>query len=117
MKLLVDENVSRTIVEVLKNCGYDLLWIREYCRGMADEEIVRLSMSEDRVILTFDKDFGELIYRVRMQPPGVILARISNNQICTKSLLNLLKKHGDKLRGYFTVLREHRIRRRRLLNR
>jgi len=62
MKSLVDENAPRTIVEVLRNCGYDLLWIREYRRGMADEEIVRLSISENRIILTFDKDFGELIF-------------------------------------------------------
>jgi predicted nuclease of predicted toxin-antitoxin system len=52
MRLLLDENTPKTIVEVLRNCGYDVLWIREYCRGMADEEIVRLSMSENRVILT-----------------------------------------------------------------
>ncbi|MFQ6042536.1 MAG: DUF5615 family PIN-like protein [Candidatus Poribacteria bacterium] len=40
MKLLVDENAPRTIVEALRNYGYDLLWIREYRRGIADEEIV-----------------------------------------------------------------------------
>ncbi len=61
MKLLVDENAPRTIIEALRNYGYDLLWIREYRRGIADEEIVRLSMSENRIILTFDKDFGKLI--------------------------------------------------------
>ena len=114
MKLLLDENAPRTIVEVLKNCGYDLLWIKEYRRGMTDEEIVRLSMSENRIILTFDKDFGELVYRLKMNTPGVILARIANNQICKEKTLALLKRHSDKLRGYFTVLTENRIRRRRL---
>jgi uncharacterized protein with PIN domain len=127
MKLLLDENAPRTIVEVMRNCGYDLLWIREHCRGMADEEIVRLSISENRVILTFDKDFGELIYRkplasvseanrLRMNTPGVILARIPNKQTAKERILEFLKKHGDKLRGYFTVLTENRIRRRRLPN-
>ncbi len=114
MKLLVDENAPRTIVEVLRNCGYDLLWIREYRRGMSDREIVRLSMSEKRVILTFDKDFGELVYRLKVNTPGVILLRISNNQICKERLLEFLKEYADKLEGYFTVLTENRIRRRSL---
>jgi len=127
MKLLVDENAPRTIIEALRNYGYDLLWIREYRRGIADEEIVRLSVSENRIILTFDKDFGELIYRktkssvseanrVRMNTPGVILARIPNNQICKERILEFLKEQGNKLRGYFTVLTENRTRRRRLSN-
>ena len=116
MRLILDENVPKTIVEVLRNCSYDLLWIREYCRGMADEEIVRLSMSDNRVILTFDKDFGELIYRQKMNTPGVILARIANNQSAKERILAFLKKHGDKLIGYFIVLTENRIRRRRLSN-
>ena len=115
MRLLADENVPRTTVEVLRYSGYDLLWIREHRRGMADEEIVRLSISEDRVILTFDKDFGELVYRLRMKnTPGVILVRIQDNQICSKKLLELLKEYDGKLRGYFTVLMENRIRRRKL---
>ena len=108
------ERLKMETKEALRNDGYDLLWIREYRRGITDEEIVRLSMSENRIILTFDKDFGELIYRVRMNTPGVILARIPNNQICKDRILEFLKKHGDKLRGYFTVLTENRTRRRRL---
>ena len=114
MRLLLDENTPKTIVEGLRNCGYDLLWIREYCRGMADEDIVRLSMSDDRVILTFDKDFGELIYRQKMNTPGIILTRIANNQSAKERIIELLKNHGDKLIGYFIVLTEKRIRRRRL---
>jgi len=51
IKLLADENTPRTIVEALRHCGYDLLWVREYCRGMTDEEIICLSLSEKRVIL------------------------------------------------------------------
>ena len=115
MKFLADENAPRTIVELLRCCGYDLLWVREHCPGMDDEEIIRLSISENRLILTFDRDFGELIYRLRMKnTPGVILASISDSQVCKDRLLELLKKHGDKLKGYFTVLTQHRIRRRKL---
>jgi len=116
MKLIADENAPRTIVEILRNCGYNLLWIREYRRGMADDEIVRLSIFENRVILTFDKDFGELIYRLRMNTPGVILVRIANNQIAKERILGFLEEYSGKLKGYFTVLTANRIRRRKLSN-
>ena len=115
MKLLVDENAPRIIVDALRHCRYDLLWIREHCRGMGDEDIVRLSISENRIILTFDKDFGELIYRLRVENvPGVILVRIPDNQTCKERVLAFLKEYSGKLKGYFTVLTESRIRRRRL---
>ncbi len=116
MKFIADENVSKSIVNTLRNYGYDLLWIREYCRGMADEEIVCLSSSQNRIIMTFDKDFGELIYRRRMETPGVILVRIPDDRIGKEKILEFLRKHGDELKGYFVVLTEGRIRRRRLLN-
>jgi predicted nuclease of predicted toxin-antitoxin system len=117
MKLLADENTPRTIIEALRYSGYDILWVREYCPGMSDEEVACLSISENLIILTFDKDFGELVYRLGMKDtPGVILARIVDNQICQARVLELLSGYGNRLRGYFTVLTESRIRRRSLLN-
>ena len=114
MKFLIDENAPRTLVEYLRKEGYDLIWIREYNRGLADEEIVRLSIIEERIIITFDKDFGELVYRKNMNPPGVIFLRIVDNNLCQKRLLMFLKSFRDKLEGYFTVITEKKIRIRKL---
>ena len=114
IKLLIDENAPRSVVETLKKYKFDLLWIREHHRGMKDEEIIQLSLSQDRIVLTFDKDFGELTYRLKMNAPGIILVRITNNKICEEKVLKLLKAYGDSLKGYFTVLTETKIRRRKI---
>ena len=55
-EFLADENVPKSVVEAMRNCGYDLLWVRDYHRGMEDEKIICLSISQDRIILTFDED-------------------------------------------------------------
>lgn len=115
MKFLVDENSPKTIVEMLRNWGYDLLWIREYHRGMTDDEIIHLSISQKLVILTFDKDFGELIYRAKIKNvPGVILVRISDNRACIEILSRFLNDYGNALEGNFFVLTDKKIRRRNL---
>ena len=114
MKLILDENAPRTLVEYLRKEKYDLIWIREYRRGLADEKIVRLSSIENRIIITFDKDFGELIYRKNMNPPGIILLRIADNNQCQNKLSMFLKTFKDKIEGYFSVITEKKIRIRKL---
>jgi len=115
MKLLIDENISGEIIESLKYIGYDLLWIREYYRGISDEEIMDISISEDRIIITLDKDFGTLVFKTMVNDiPGVILIRIEDPKIRKEKLLKLLIEHGNGLKGYFTVITKDRIRKRRL---
>ena len=93
--LLVDENAPRCLVEALREAGYDVVWVREIRRGMNDEEIISLSIDESRVIMTFDKDFGELIYRSRRRVLGVILVRISDNEVSKRAVLDFLGKYSD----------------------
>lgn len=78
MRLLADENIPGTTVHQLRDSGHDVLWIRESYPGMADNDIMELAVGEQRIIVTFDKDFGELAVTGKNQsPPGVILLRIS----------------------------------------
>ena len=115
MRLLVDENTPRTIVEALRRYGYDLLWIKERHRGMSDNDIVRLSISEKRIILTFDKGFGGLIYKTMMKNTyGIILVRIVDNRVCIEKILELLENYENRIEGHFIVLTEQRIRIRKL---
>jgi len=114
MRLLIDENAPRCLVETLREAGYDITWIRELRRGMSDDEIISLSNEESRAIMTFDKDFGELVYRSGRIVPGIVLVRIADNEVCKRRVLDFLEEYSDAITGYFTVLTERRIRRRRL---
>lgn len=79
--LLLDENISKAMVKAIRDAEYNILSIREVHRGISDVEIIELSNQYKRIIVTFDKDFGELIYRTKAHPYGVIMLRLKEHQI------------------------------------
>jgi predicted nuclease of predicted toxin-antitoxin system len=60
MRLLANENVPRAAVSTLAAAGHDIVWIRTVAPGATDAEVLALAAREQRILLTFDKDFGEL---------------------------------------------------------
>ena len=80
MRLLANENVPLVAVVALRSIGDDVLWVAESFPSTRDADVLARAVSESRVLLTFDKDFGELAFR-HEQPAacGVILLRITND--------------------------------------
>ena len=77
MRLLADENVPARLVVALRAAGWDLVWVREDAPGASDEKILEWAQLDQRVVLTFDKDFGDLAYEARLPAEaGVILVRL-----------------------------------------
>jgi len=60
MRILADENIPGKAVQGLREGSHDVLWIRESSPGFTDPEIMRIAVEQQRIIVTFDKDFGEL---------------------------------------------------------
>ena len=63
MKFLADENIDKPIVERLRGDGHSLFYIVEMQPGISDDEVLRLANQQEAVLLTADKDFGELVFR------------------------------------------------------
>lgn len=118
-RFLADENFPGAAVSALRAVGHDILWMRTDAPGTADREIVARAMLEARVILSFDKDFGELafhsglgagcgvvLFRVPMSPPGSAIARI----------VTIIQSRDDWVDN-FSVVETHRIRMRPLAER
>jgi predicted nuclease of predicted toxin-antitoxin system len=76
MKLLLDAHISRRIIAILEARGHDLLRASTFALRTSDESILRRAAAEDRIVVTSDKDFGELVFRVKQRSAGVILLRI-----------------------------------------
>jgi predicted nuclease of predicted toxin-antitoxin system len=68
----MDENLGLAFYEI-KTLGYDVRSVIEIKRGMTDEEVIKIAKDEDRIIITSDKDFGQLAQRYK--PPGVVILR------------------------------------------
>lgn len=75
MNITADENIDRLLVGWLREAGNNVLWVREVASGMADPDILRRATMEGRVVVTHDKDFGELVFREGMRTEGVVLLR------------------------------------------
>jgi predicted nuclease of predicted toxin-antitoxin system len=77
MRLLANENFPSVAVEVLRSLGHDVLWVAENCPSVRDEYVLDLAVRESRVLLTQDKDFGELAFRRGLPATsGIVLLRL-----------------------------------------
>jgi predicted nuclease of predicted toxin-antitoxin system len=77
MRFLADENFPAAAVEALRLQGHDVKWIRVDAPGSTDTQILEQATAEARILLTFDKDFGELAFRAGLPASsGIILFRI-----------------------------------------
>ena len=76
MNILADENIDRSIIQFLRALGHDVYSIRESSPGTDDAAILQTGLATDRVILTFDLDFGELVFHQHLPTLGVVLLRI-----------------------------------------
>ena len=112
MRILANENFPGEAVKVLRERGHDVTWIRTDAPGMSDRDVLKRAQREDRIIVTFDKDFGELAYRFRLTSScGVILFRISapSPTEMTNRIIAGLESRTDWT-GKFSVVEEKRIR-------
>ncbi len=112
VKLLANENVAADVVAALRGDGHDVAWIKERNRGASDDVVLALALSENRVLLTFDKDFGELAFRLgQTASPGVILLRPrlrSPDHLVRFARAVLAQAHTWD--GHFAVAEEGRLR-------
>src|SRR3989338_40627 len=98
MKFLIDENVGKSIVRYLEDQSHDVVCVFDICFGMEDEKILELAVHEQRIVLTYDTDFGDLVFRDRKPHGGVILIRIRTDIVRyhLEALKQFLKKHSEK---------------------
>jgi predicted nuclease of predicted toxin-antitoxin system len=112
MKLLVDECCDALLVNALRKESHDILYIMENYRGADDKTLFQIASTENRIIVTEDKDFGELTYRLKLTSEGIILLRfdISERENKIPRLIELIKNQNLNLLGSFTILENNKIR-------
>ncbi|MBI5763189.1 MAG: DUF5615 family PIN-like protein [Planctomycetes bacterium] len=76
MRLLTDENVDAPLVRWLRGLGHDVASVQEDASGASDLEIANQAVTGNRCLITFDRDFGDIIFRKGVRPPGVAYFRI-----------------------------------------
>ncbi len=117
MRWLVDECVAAPLVGNLRAGGHDVSYVAEGEASASDAAVVRLAHGEDRLLLTEDKDFGDLAFRLTTPVPGVVLLRLGEHDNAVKwaRLEAAIGHFGSSLFGRFVVVEDRRFRSRPLL--
>ena len=112
MRLLADENIPRLVVESICNHGHDAIWVGEKAPGISDREVLSIATAEKRTLITFDTDFGELVFLLGLGAPfGIILFRLppDSPSSIAQTMVEVLESQTDWI-GHFSVVDENRIR-------
>lgn len=116
MRFLANENFPITSIKVLRRYGYDVISVSEDFPSIEDSEILLYSQQEKCIILTFDRDYGELIYHYRFFSLGVVYFRFQPEypEEPAEQLLQILNLGEIEILNKFTVVERDRIRQRKI---
>ncbi|MEJ2024246.1 MAG: DUF5615 family PIN-like protein [Deltaproteobacteria bacterium] len=103
---MADECCDAELVASLRGDGHDVKYVVEKIAGASDDEILGVAYDEGRILLTEDKDFGELVYRLKKPSRGIILLRIGvqQRQLKQARVKKLVKEYEDRLPGNLVVV-------------
>jgi predicted nuclease of predicted toxin-antitoxin system len=112
MRFLADENVSRRVVERLRADGHDVIAVAQSGQGASDKHVVEMANAEGRILITEDRDFGELVVRQRLGIAGVMLLEVDRltNSAEANRVGDVVSTHADKLVGNLVVVEPTRLR-------
>lgn len=112
MKLTADESVDKPIVTTLRNHNFDVYYIAEESPSIEDVDVLSIARHRSEILLTQDKDFGELVYRENRPHTGVILIRLSGLSAEEKAhrVLNAILANLSQLEQAFTVIQKDTVR-------
>jgi predicted nuclease of predicted toxin-antitoxin system len=112
MRFLVDECTGSVVARWLGDQGYEVFSVYDQARGMNDDEVLEKAFTENWILITNDKDFGEKIFRENRLHRGVIFLRLENERASNKveTLRCLMESYADRLPEQFVVVTENRVR-------
>ena len=112
MNLVADEGVDRPVVERLRQDGHDVVYVAELAPSVADEEVLHQANTLSAVLLTADKDFGELVFRQGLVHSGVVLLRLAGLANATKAeiVAEVCRNRAAELLGAFSVVAPGQVR-------
>ncbi len=112
MRFLIDECVGTEVVYYLRSQGYDSASVTENLPSADDRDVLSWAVREDRILITNDTDFGELVFRDGYAHRGLVLLRLKDdhgaNQV--RILVSVLSKYPDQLAGHFVVVTDDSVR-------
>jgi predicted nuclease of predicted toxin-antitoxin system len=111
IKFMADVNIEKGIVECLLKHGFDVKWIPDYNCEMNDADLLAMANNEKRILITNDKDFGELVFLRKQNAFGIILLRVKaqNTKMKVALLEKLILNYKKKLPNHFIRISKNKF--------
>ena len=112
LKFLVDMGVGIKVEQWLIASNYDVKTVRTIDPKLPDQTILQIASEENRIVVTMDKDFGEMVFRASQAHTGVLLLRLdeATSDEKVRVVAEIIQQHGDKMEGKFSVYQLGRLR-------
>ena len=112
MRFLVDACTGPSVARWLQEQGHIVFSVTEEAPEMEDIDIIRKAHDENWILITNDKDFGELVYRIRQRHLGVITMRLVNERSANKIMVlkRLIEMYAERLADQFVIVTDSRVR-------
>jgi len=110
--VVADESVDFRVITHLRNAGFSVYAIAEQMRSLSDKDVLLIATTNDALLITEDKDFGELVFRMKLEHSGILLIRVLELPIADKFSLiaRTIANNLEKLKGVFAVLSDNKLR-------
>lgn len=112
MRFLVDESTGPAVAEWLRGKGHEVFSVFDEAKGIPDDDVLTKAAEENWVVITNDKDFGEMIFRERRAHRGVVFLRLNDERSPNKIdvLRHLLENYEARLMDQFVTVTETKVR-------
>jgi len=112
MQFLADESCDFAVVHALRTAGHDVIAVSDFARGAEDAVVIDAARLQRRILLTEDKDFGQLVFAAARASTGVIFIRwpVAARSALGAAVVSVVASHGDSLTESFVVVEPGRVR-------
>lgn len=109
-QIVADESVDYRIVTSLRKSGLRVYSIAEEQASIRDEHVLQVAVSNKALLITEDKDFGELVFRLHLEHKGILLIRVEEKEQNIELITDSIYKNLNELKNRFSVLSNHKLR-------
>jgi predicted nuclease of predicted toxin-antitoxin system len=112
MRIVADENLAYRMIKALRNEGFEVLSIEENTPSIPDDNVLSVAVKEDALLITEDKDFGDLVMLHKLPHRGILLLRLAGMETDEKVVrtLEVIRTYGEELKHSFTVVDARKVR-------
>ncbi len=110
LQVVADESVDFRIIALLRERGLQVYSIAEKLQSAKDEVVLKLAHENSALLLTEDKDFGELVFRLQMPHSGILLIKIEDAQQKIPLVIETVTRNLQEMIGKFSVIDGNKLR-------